>query len=52
MRLKELALDLENQRQTQKRDPKGKKVLSDMENSSERTDGVSASDDKDNLDEM
>lgn len=52
MRLKELALDLENQRQIQKRDPEGKKVLSDMENSSERTDGVSASDDKENLDEM
>ncbi|KAL9458460.1 hypothetical protein AB3S75_007342 [Citrus x aurantiifolia] len=52
MRLKELALDLENQRQIQKRDPEGKKVLSDMENCSERTDGVSASDDKENLDEM
>lgn len=52
MRLKELALDLEKQRQTQKRDAKGEKVLSDVENSSERIDAVPACDDKENLDEM
>lgn len=52
MRLKELAKDLENQRQTQKSHAKGKKILSDVENISERSDAVSATDNKENLDEM
>lgn len=52
MRLKELAQDLENQRQKQKSDTKGKKILSDLEGNLERSDLVSATDNKKNPDEM
>lgn len=56
MRLKELAQDLENQRQNQKKDYKGKNKMSGQSGVvggvSERSGDVSTSDGKENLDEL
>ena len=56
MKLKELAKDIEKQKQKQKNDPKVETILSDQTNmegsQSERNDSVSESFNQEKLDEM